>query len=179
MVTLPEAKQTVTVPDGVTLHLSGRTVTVKGPKGELHRTFPASRVEILSEDSKVVVRCDLPRREEKALVGAMASHIRNLVTGVEKGYEYKLKTVFAHFPIKTQVKGQDVLIENFLGERSARRARILPGVKVDVKAEWITVSGPHLENVSQTAANIERATKVRRRDVRVFQDGIYITQKAA
>lgn len=179
MVTLPEAKQTVSAPDGVTVTLEGRTLRVKGPKGELVRPVPPSRVEVRLDGQKVVVRCELPRRAEKAEVGAVASHLRNMIQGVRTGYEYKLKTVFAHFPIKTQVKGDDFVVENFLGERSARRATILAGVKVDVKGEWVTVTGVDLERVSQTAANIERATKVRNRDTRVFQDGIYITQKAA
>jgi len=102
-----------------------------------------------------------------------------MIFGVVNGYEYRMKTVFAHFPIKTTVKGPVFMIENFLGERSARKADILPGVKVDVKGDQVTVTGIDVEKVSQTAANIETATKVRNRDIRVFQDGIYITQKAA
>ncbi len=179
MVSLPEAKARVKIPDGVTVTVKGRNVKVKGPKGELARSFGNPKVELTVEDMVLHVRCDLPRRIEKSLVGTYASHVQNMVDGVTKGYEYKLKTVFAHFPIKTQVKGDSFIVENFLGERSARKATILPGVKVASKAEFTTVTGVDLEKVSQTAANIERATKVRRRDIRVFQDGIYIIQKAA
>lgn len=179
MVSLPQAQARVKVPDGVTVRVEGRTVKAKGPKGELVRTFPTPRVELSVEDKNVLVRCSLPRRNEKAAVGTIASHVQNLIDGVAKGYEYRMKTVFAHFPIKTSVKGDIFLIENFLGERSARKATIEKGVKVDVKAEFVTVTGIDLEKVSQTAANIEKATKVRNRDIRVFQDGIYIIQKAA
>src|SRR3989338_7209344 len=119
MSTLPEARDRIPIPDGVTLTLSGRTVKVKGPKGELVRTFPTPRVELKMEGKEFVLRCDLPRRSEKAAVGTIGSHVRNMIAGVQKGYEYRLKTVFAHFPIKTQVKGTDFVIENFLGERSA------------------------------------------------------------
>lgn len=179
MVSLPEAKDRIPIPNGVTVKITGRTVSVKGAKGELSRTFPTPRVELKTEDQAIVVRCDLPRSREKAAVGAISSHLRNLIEGVQNGYEYKLKAVFAHFPLKLNVKGNEFVIENFLGERSARKARILPGVKVDSKAEFVTVTGIDLEKVSQTAANIERATKVRNRDIRVFQDGLYIIQKAA
>lgn len=179
MVSLPEARNRVKVPEGVTIRVEGRTVHAKGPKGELSRTFPLPRIEIVQDDKGVLVHCRLPRRKEKAAVGTFASHIKNLIVGVSEGYEYQLKTVHAHFPIKTQVKGDTFVVENFLGERSPRRARILPGVKVEAKQDHVTVSGVDLEKVSQTAANIERATKVRNRDVRVFQDGIYIIQKAA
>ena len=97
--------------------------------------------------------------------------------GVTKGFEYKMKTVFSHFPIKTSVEGNEFIIQNFLGERSARRAKILEGVNVEAKGEDITVQGIDKEKVGQTVANIERATKVKKRDIRVFQDGIYRISK--
>lgn len=179
MVTLPETRDRIKIPEGVKATVKGRTVTLKGPKGELTRTLKLSRVEVGLEEGELVIRCDMPRRSEKSEVGTFASHVRNMLEGVQNGYEYRMKTVFAHFPIKTTVKGTVFMIENFLGERSARKADILPGVKVDAKGDQIVVSGIDLEKVSQTAANIETATKVRNRDIRVFQDGIYITQKAA
>ena len=179
MVTLPEARDLIKLPDGVKATLKGRSLTLKGPKGELTRKLKESRVEVKLESDGIVIRCDLPRRAEKAELGSFASHVRNMIHGVQNGYEYRMKTVFAHFPIKTTVKGNVLMIENFLGERAARKADILPGVKVDPKGDQITVTGIDLEKVSQTAANIETATKVRNRDIRVFQDGIYITQKAA
>ena len=179
MVTLPETRDRIKVPDGVNARLTGRTLILKGPKGELQRTLRPNRVELKVEGGEIVIRCDMPRRAEKAEVGTFGSHVRNMLFGVQNGYEYKLKTVFAHFPIKTSVKGNQFVIENFLGERSARKATILPGVKVDVKGDQVSVTGIDLEKVSQTAANIETATHIRNRDIRVFQDGIYITQKAA
>ncbi|HLE46932.1 MAG TPA: 50S ribosomal protein L6 [Candidatus Thermoplasmatota archaeon] len=179
MVSLPETKDRIKIPDGITAKLDGRTLKVKGPKGELQRTLKLSRVELKIDAGDIVVRCDMPRRAEKAEVGTFASHVRNMLVGVQEGYEYRLKTVFAHFPIKSTVKGETFLIENFLGERSARKATILAGVKVDVKGDQVTVTGIDLEKVSQTAANIETATHIRNRDIRVFQDGIYIVQKAA
>ncbi len=179
MVTLPEARDHIKLPEGVKATLKGRTLTLKGPKGELTRKLKLSRLEIKVEGDGLVLHCDMPRRADKAELGSSASHIRNMIFGVVEGFEYKMKTVFAHFPIKTTVKGPVFMIENFLGERSARKAEILPGVKVDVKGDQILLTGIDLEKVSQTAANIESATKVRNRDIRVFQDGIYITQKAA
>ena len=100
-----------------------------------------------------------------------------MIKGVTEGFEYKMKTVFAHFPIKTSVEGNKFVIQNFLGERSPRTAKILEGVTVEAKGENVTVSGTDKEKVGQTAANIERATKVKKRDIRVFQDGVYVTSK--
>jgi large subunit ribosomal protein L6 len=90
-----------------------------------------------------------------------------------------MKIVFSHFPIKTVVKGDIFEIQNFLGERSARRAKILEGVKVQAKGDEVTLTGIDVEKVSQTAANIEQATRVRDRDIRVFQDGIYVVGRGA
>jgi large subunit ribosomal protein L6 len=100
-----------------------------------------------------------------------------MIKGVTEGFEYKMKTVFSHFPIKTSVEENKFIIQNFLGERAARTAKILEGVTVEAKGEDITVQGIDKEKVGQTVANIERATEVKYRDIRVFQDGIYRTSK--
>ena len=105
------------------------------------------------------------------------SHIRNMITGVTKGFTYKMKIIFTHFPIQVNVEGDKVVIRNFLGERAPRVAKILPGVKVEVQKEDVLVKGIDIEAVGQTAANIEQATKVKGKDIRVFLDGIYIYEK--
>jgi large subunit ribosomal protein L6 len=100
-----------------------------------------------------------------------------MITGVEKGFSYKLKIVFSHFPISVKVQGKTVLIENFTGERRARRVKIVGDVQVKVESEDVIVEGINLEDVSQTAANIEQATKVKKKDPRVFLDGIYVYER--
>jgi large subunit ribosomal protein L6 len=107
------------------------------------------------------------------LIGTFVAHIKNMIKGVTKGFEYRMKTVFSHFPIKTSVDKNEFIIQNFLGERSARRAKILDGVIVELKGDDITIRGNDKERVGQTVANIERASMVKKRDIRVFQDGIY------
>lgn len=97
-----------------------------------------------------------------------------MFTGVQKGYRYYLKIIFTHFPITVKVVGDEVQITNLIGEKNVRKARIMPGVKVTVKGEDILVEGIDLEKVSQTAANIELASKIRGFDRRIFSDGIYI-----
>ena len=118
-----------------------------------------------------------PRKKEAALVGTITSHIQNMITGVTKGYSYKLKIVFSHFPISVKIQDKFILIENFTGERRARRIKIIGDVKVKIEPEDIIVEGINLEDVSQTAANIEQATRVRRKDPRVFLDGIYVYER--
>ena len=100
-----------------------------------------------------------------------------MITGVTKGYHYKLKIVFSHFPITVKVQENQYLIENFTGERRARRIKIIGDVKVKVETDDIIIEGINLEDVSQTAANIEQSTRVRRKDPRVFLDGIYVFER--
>lgn len=175
---LPEIHHEVDIPEGVTVTVeNGHHTTVKGPKGELDRAFRYRGVRLKVDEGKVVIHKDLPRREHKAICGTYRAHVANMIKGVTDGWTYNLKIVYNHFPIKAAVQGDVFVIENFLGERHPRKATILPGVKVQVKGEEVTVEGIDRNAVGQTAANIEKATVVRGRDIRVFQDGIYITNK--
>jgi len=177
---IAEYEEVIHVPQGVSVTIAQNgKVTVKGPNGTLERTFFHPDIRVGKNGNDVVVHAEFPRKKTKALVGTWASHLRNMVAGSQKDWEYRLKVVFAHFPIKTKVVGDFITIDNFLGEKTARKARILKGAKVKVGAEEITVTGADIEVVSQTAANLEQATKVRGFDQRVFQDGIYIVQKGA
>ena len=174
---LPEISRTIQVPDDVTVTLSGKEVTVEGSKGTLIRDFSFVPISLEVEEKKIRVWAEWPRKKEAALVGTVHSHILNLITGVQKGFTYKLKIVFSHFPISAKVQGKTVLIENFTGERRARRINIRGDVSVKVESEDIVVQGINLEDVSQTAANIEQATKVKKKDPRVFLDGIYVYER--
>ncbi len=111
------------------------------------------------------------------MVGTLEAHISNMITGVTKGYEYRMKAVYSHFPIQIKANPGEVAINNFLGERRARSAKILDGVKVEINKDELVVSGINKENVGQTMANIEQATRVHGFDVRVFQDGVYLVEK--
>ena len=173
MVKIPELKDRIKIPEGVTAKVENSVLTIKGEKGELTRDFSHPKIKIKIIDNNVEIHGKDIRRKEKARIGTSAAHIRNMIRGVTKGFEYKMKTVFSHFPIKTSVEGNEFVIQNFLGERSSRKAKILDGVTIELKGENITVNGINKENVGQTVANIERATKVKNRDVRVFQDGVY------
>ncbi len=174
---LPEISRTIQVPEDVTVSLQGKVVSVKGKKGSLTRDFSFAIVSIDAEGKNVRISAKWPRKKESALVGTIYSHIQNMITGVTKGYSYKLKIVFSHFPISVKVQGKSILIENFTGERRARHINILGDVKVKIETDDITVSGINLEDVSQTAANIEQATRVRNKDPRVFLDGLYVFER--
>jgi len=174
---LPEISRIIQVPDGVEVSLAGRKVTVKGDKGTLTRDFSYVPISIDVNGKTIRVWAEWPRKKEASLVGTIHSHIQNMISGVQKGFSYKLKIVFSHFPISVKVQAKTVLIENFTGERRARKAKIVGDVQVKVQSEDIVVQGLNLEDVSQTAANIEQATKVKKKDPRVFLDGIYVYER--
>jgi large subunit ribosomal protein L6 len=170
-------KDEIEIPEKVQVTIQSGVVRVKGPQGEVSKELSHPRVKLEAKGKRVIVSSEMPRKREKALVGTYGAHIRNMLVGVTKGFEYKMKIVYAHFPIKTAVKGDTFVIENFLGEKYPRKTKILGATKVQIKGDQVVLNGPDVEDVGQTAANIERATKIKGFDPRVFQDGIYITEK--
>ncbi|MDI9395093.1 MAG: 50S ribosomal protein L6 [Euryarchaeota archaeon] len=173
-----EIARTIEIPEGVSISLSHDVLTARGPKGTVERKlwYPGVKVEI--REGEVLVDSESSRKEQKAMVGTFASHIKNLMIGVSEGFECKMSIVYAHFPMQVKVEGKTLVIGNFLGEKKPRIAKILGETKVKVSGNEVTITGINKEDVGQTAANIEQKTRIKRFDPRVFQDGIYIVQKA-
>jgi large subunit ribosomal protein L6 len=115
--------------------------------------------------------------ETTATLGTFESHVRNMLHGVTEGWEYEMEVYYAHFPMQVSVEDGDVVISNFLGEKSPRRTPVRGDTQIDVDGETVTLSGPDKEAVGQTAADIEQMTRVTDKDSRIFQDGVYITRK--
>lgn len=179
MVKLDRIEHTVEIPEGVSASIDGDTVTITGPKGSVSREFVSARHDIFQEGGALIVRVDVPRRKERALAGTWNAHLNNMVKGVTDGFTYTLKALYSHFPMTLAVQGNQLIVNNYFGERVPRSANILAGVDVKVQNKTeIVVSGIDKEAVGQTAANIERSTTVKKRDRRVFQDGIYLIEKA-
>jgi len=174
---LPEISRIIPIPDGVVVNIEGHKITVRGSKETLNRDFAHAAVSIETDGKTVRIYAKWPRKKEASLVGTIESHIKNMITGVTKGFTYKMKIVFSHFPITVKVQDKAVFVENFTGERRARKAKILGDVKVKLEPEDIIIQGANLEDVSQTAANIERMTRVTNKDPRVFLDGLYVYER--
>lgn len=165
------------VPNDVQVEVHGREVVVKGKAGESRRSFKAKHVEIKKEGNDLIVFTNSPKKADRADVGTILGHIKNMVIGAEKGVTYKLKAFYAHFPMTMKVDGDKFVVNNFLGEKFPRAMKLIKGVNVKVAAQEITVTGPNREIVGLCASQIEQLCRVRERDRRVFQDGIYITEK--
>jgi len=178
--------RTVAIPDGVTLDVKSREVTVKGPKGTLKRAFKHLTIDFTKVNNNKELKVDLwfGTRETIAAIRTVTSHIENMITGVTKGFKYKMRFCYAHFPINvSSVKenGKDIVeIRNFLGEKKVRRVSLLEGVQyfrtVDVK-DQIEISGIDITKVSLSCAQISQSTAVKNKDIRKFLDGIYVSEK--
>lgn len=175
------AEKRVEIPANVEVSVESKLVKVKGPKGGLEKNFsnPQFNQHILigKSGNEVVVSTGSDKRKVKAIVGTIASHVRNMCTGVTAGYRFTMKAITSHFPVTIEVKGEEVHIKNFLGEKGARIARIRGGCKVRVQKDSVEVEGISVDEVGQTAANIEQACRISKKDRRIFIDGVYTEGK--
>ena len=167
----------IEIPPDVKASLDNGTLNVSGNLGAIPRRISNPQIKVKIEDNKVIVSQNSDKRNSKIIAKTTVAHIKNMINGVKYGYTYNLKICSSHFPISLKVDKDYVVITNFLGEKTPRKSKILPGAKVVVAGDLIDVTGFDLEKTGQTAANIEKATNIRNRDRRVFQDGIFITKK--
>ena len=167
----------IEIPDDVSAEIDHLELTVEGPNGSVTRRLWYPDIDVSVEDGAVVIASENADAKTNATVGTFESHVSNMIHGVTDGWEYKMEVFYAHFPMQVNVDGDEVVIENVLGERAARRAPIRGDTDVQVDGETVTLSGSDKEAVGQTAADIEQLTKVTDKDTRVFQDGVYIVEK--
>lgn len=163
----------ITIPEGVQASIDAELL-IKGPKGELKRAFPCD-VEI--KGSEIILSAKNGTKKEKKLIKTSRAHINNMIKGVIEGYTYKLQICSVHFPMTVKVEGSQVKIKNFLGESKERVTRIFPKVEAKVDGDFVIITSIDKEAAGHTAAGLEAVTKVRKKDRRVFQDGIWLIEK--
>jgi large subunit ribosomal protein L6 len=167
---------TISIPPGLKAAWEKDVLTVTGPKGIVKRAFNIPGISIALKSNELNLSAQGDRM--KTMLNTSVAHIENMMTGAQNGFNYRLAIVFSHFPINAAVKKDVVEINNFIGEKRARIAAIVGATKVEIKGRDIFVSGADKEAVGQTAANLENACRIRGKDRRVFQDGIYIQEKS-
>lgn len=173
-----ELYQKIEIPEGIEAEITGTILKIRGSEGESEKKFNTNNLEFKKEDNKIIIGNKKATKKEKKLMNTIASHIKNMIKGVQEKFEYQLKICFSHFPINVEIKDKEAIIKNFLGEKIPRKAKILGGVEVEVDKDIIKVKSVNKELAGQVAANFETATKIRKKDKRVFQDGIFIINKA-
>tara|TARA_Y100000310_G_C20590232_1_gene767583 strand:+ start:638 stop:1186 length:549 start_codon:yes stop_codon:yes gene_type:complete len=170
----------IEVPEGIEFSVEDNLVSLKSGDKENSRRFNFYGVDLRKEGNEIVVEAKKANKKVLKVAYTTKAHVKNMIKGLEEPFEYKLEIAFVHFPMTVEYDSgnEQVIIKNFLGEKRDRSAKILPGVEVDIAKETITLKSHDKELVGQSAANIEKATHVRMKDRRKFQDGIYMTVKA-
>ncbi|HLC81223.1 MAG TPA: 50S ribosomal protein L6 [Candidatus Nanoarchaeia archaeon] len=162
----------------VAVSLDGHLLKVTGPQGTVERNFVYPKVEIKVIADKITLFSKKGTKKEKTIVGSFYSHIKNMVQGVLEQHTYKLKICSGHFPMNVLVSGKELVIKNFLGETVPRKVSLIDGVEVKINGTEIMVRSADKELAGQMAARIEQAGRITNRDIRIFQDGCYIIEKA-
>merc|ERR1712100_90277 len=124
-----KSQRVLPVPDGVEVSLKARKITVKGPRGTLSRDFThVPHIDMIydKENSQIVVTMFFSVRKRLSCLRTVTSHMSNLFDGVTKGFRYKMRAVYAHFPVNLNIgsKGEKIEIRNFLGEKRMRSCTI-------------------------------------------------------
>lgn len=168
----------IEIPEGIDVEVDGAEIKVKGPEGELSRKFLTGKLKIEKKDNKIIIGHEKATKREKKTMNTITAHIKNMIKGVKEKFEYKLKICFSHFPFTVNVQGEKATIKNFLGEKIPRELAIPKNANINIKGQEITITSIDKESAGQAAANFERATKIKNRDRRIFQDGIFMINKA-
>eukprot|EP01084_Bolivina_argentea_P248572 415821_1 len=184
-VILMKVSKEVPIPENVKVDIRSRRVWVEGPRGKLYRDFKHAMVTIRkTRDNTVLVEKRFDKKKRCAVVKTIAGHIANLFVGVTKGYRYKMKLVYAHFPINAKLyeDGKVLQVLNYIGQKDKRRIRVRPGVTInepDGTKDELWIEGNDIDAVSQSASNIWMSCRVTDKDIRKFLDGIYVYAKGA
>ncbi len=165
------------IPADVSVTVDGFDAHVEGPNGSVQRRLWYPDVTVSVDGETVVIESDNEDKKTKSTVSTFESHLQNAFHGVTEGWEYEMEIRYEHFPMQVRAESDAVVIENFLGEVAPRRCAIVGDTQVEVDDPSITVTGPDKEDVGQTAGNIREQTSVPDKDTRVFEDGIYVTER--
>jgi large subunit ribosomal protein L6 len=163
---------------GITASFENSKLTIKGPKGEITKTFESPIVNTSVEGNSINLSTKDGSKRSKAMIKTYKAHVNNALKGLNDVYVYKLKICSGHFPMNISVSNNVLEIKNYVGEKVPRKVQLDPSVSVKIDGQEIVVESPDKDKAGQTAANIEQSTRRPGFDKRIFQDGIYITDKA-
>lgn len=173
-----EIKVEIEIPEGVTVEIDKGTFKVKGKVGEMEKKLFNPKISLIKEDKKIVIESKKSTKREQKVVNSFKAHINNMLKGSNEGYQYKLKICSGHFPMNVSVKYKEFIVKNFFGEKIPRILTLKENVNVKVEGDIVVVDSVSKELAGQVAADIEKLTRRTQYDTRIFQDGIWIIEKA-
>lgn len=167
--------ESVEIPAGIFCEFANKTIKCRKDSKEVSRKINLPMISLKISGNTMTFECEKGNKNQYKIIKAQIAHMKKIFIGLNEDYTYHLESCNVHFPMTLKLEGDTLLINNFLGEKTPRKAKVLPGVKVDIKGAKITITSPDKDAAGQTAANFEKATKIKLRDRRIFQDGIFIT----
>jgi large subunit ribosomal protein L6 len=164
-------------PEEISAKIEGNLLIIRKGNEEIKRRLNQN-VKIKVLDKKIIFESGTTKNKKKIL-GSLVAHVKNIIKGLNEKFKYQLQVANVHFPMNVSVDKEknELVVKNFLGEKKDRRIKLVSGVEVKVIKDMIEIESSDIEKAGQCAANIEKGTKVRKRDRRIFQDGIFITKK--
>ncbi|UCD20872.1 MAG: 50S ribosomal protein L6 [archaeon] len=172
-----DLEKVIDIPEGIQARIDGGFINLKGPLGEDKRKIKLDGIKISFEDKKIILKKGKANKKDKKLMNSLASHIANLIKGVQKKYEYVLEICSVHFPMNVKAEKDKLVIKNFLGERKEKTIDIMPEIEIEVKGNHVYVRSINKEKAGLQASIIEKISRIVEKDRRVFQDGIWIVKK--
>ncbi len=170
-------KEEIEVPNNVNIEILENKIVVKSGNKLIERRLDNKNIIIEKKDNKVILKVYFPTRREKKDFYSAVAHIKNAITGITQGFRYKLRAVNVHFPIKLKLQQNNIIIENYLGGSDKKVIEIPKDIKVTVSENEIILEGYDIEKLGNVAGLIENSVRPGEKDLRKFQDGIYIVEK--
>jgi large subunit ribosomal protein L6 len=167
----------IEVPKDVEIEIKNNLFIIKGPEGEDKREFKIPKLLFKKDKNKIIIGNEKSTKKEKRLMNTIFSHIENMIKGVQKKFIYEMKICSSHFPMSVEINENELIVKNFFGEKKNRIYKFSKDVNISKEGENLKIESINKEKAGQTAASIERLTRITKRDKRIFQDGIYIISK--
>jgi len=171
-------KEEIEIPKDIEIKIENGLVDIKGPKGSIQRKLINPKLNLKIEENKVLLSSEKVSKREKTRAGTIKAHLKNMIHGVSEGFVYKLKICSSHFPMTVSSNNNQLSVKNFLGESIPRNINIKEGVDIKIEEDIIIIESPDKELAGQTAASVEQLCRLTNKDKRIFQDGIYMIEKA-
>jgi large subunit ribosomal protein L6 len=172
-----DLKKELELPKQTTFTKTDSSIIITGPQGEVGKKLAHPRIKITCENNKIILESKKARKTEKKILNTFQAHLKNMIRGVNEKHTYKLKICSGHFPMHVSISDNQLLVKNFLGESIPRKLTVKQGAEVKIEGDEIIISSSSKETAGQIAADIEQLTRVKNKDLRIFQDGIWITSK--
>ena len=174
--------EVISIPNGCEVTMKDKVFTFKGPLGE--QSYDASRFNFtfILENNQIEIQSWHGNQKKNDLLYTVASHLKNNAKGVITGYRFVVNAIYLKFTIQMVVEKdkKEIIVKNYYGNKQPKIFPIIGNTTATIgeDKDILIIEGINLEDVSQTAANIENWTrKMKMYDPRVFLDGIFIIER--